>query len=749
MKKLLYAFFLPFFLIPGEALSQSKTGIPIVETYQLSDLIQQGYVIVDFATASYLYSGSEAITFSDGLDVLCAFGECEPYLRPAPETEPDKKYQFPVVFRVTDSTKAGEYQIQVLEKAGSKDFHIRKLTLLNYIPKLTGFTVDYGNQTTSDYLRIIPDQGLRGNTIRFEGEHWDKTYRSVTIQGRKLNQINGPLYEFGNDWTAAKLRDLELFDPKLEISREHTTTVHPIDLEIRSEKPKILRDRSSNAVEGNTFYTLKLHVQNLFVDSRLELIHDSSFISMPAGIFETTNDLEKGEMTLNLNLKPSVQLNNRQFRVRVHNHDKQVSLPFSIRLKATQNLVGLEPVDKLQPIVQGERIQVKFSKIGAATRSFPGTGKLYFQINGEEPQELRPDRKTYGDPGEAFSAYIDIASECISSAPFAIYQDDSYRWTGSLGSVIQKPSFDTTRLSVFPGNYLKVGIHHGGPIADLLFKVEFKRVERGITFDQKSLKEGIQIAVAQEVSGVSSFDLVIRHQDRIVDTKTIYVEEWPIPEQLVVKPDLSLVRYEKSMTVQTKRGLDPESVQNLKVQVVKKDGTKLSVPVGFRPKGEVYGATINPETIGLDGGERFNLEFTNYSGRPFYVPGYRERKPLKQILVTAGLSAFEWRFKKQEDLIKDGDTTGVSKARLLDGVNLGIYWLPEYLKLNRDTRRALGVGLNLIGQREQDVVKPRVAISAIIYETMVIGFSFGDKNPGLFIGANVSFLDVARVFGGG
>ncbi len=724
------------------------TEIPFAEKYTLSDHIEDGFLVVDLATAYQRYTGNEVIEFTGELDTLCTFDNCKRRFEDLPEDlfQKEKGFKHPVVFKIDTTTEPGEYLLRI---AKGNETHLRKLTLLNYVPSIERFTVtNKKGEETESFIKYIPGQGLRDDTLRLYGEHWDKTFESVSINGKELEQLQGSTYLFGDAWESDQIRDIALHFPQLEVKRKFTDKIIEIPVTIQSGKPEVLADRSGKAVEGNTFFTLKLHVKNLFIDSRIELIHDGSFIDMDEGIYEPENNLGTNTLSFPLLLKKGVQLNRKTFQVRVNNFDGSVSDIYTIRISADEKLVSIASVDENLPLIQGEKMKVRFNRIGVSTRSFPVTGDLFFEVQGFPRQQIQPDREAHRNPRDEFSAFVDIPVGINGNSQFSIYADESYKWTGALTEVLRKPSFDTTQLSVFPGNDVKIAVNNAGAKPDELFNLTFEQEYKTVLFKDETIKGGAVVTVNKLVSA-SSFIVLLELNGKVIDRKEVFIEPWPGPIELIEQSTLKTnFEFTDPIVVETKRNLEPESVENLRVQVVNDNGNKLGVPLLLKERKDGrYSAIIDPEPLGLDGGEKFNLEFTNYSGEPFYSRGYRKRKKIQQFIVNAGVSAMEYRLKEPTPIIDGSDTTDISRVRLLKGINLGVYWLPESLSFNQDTRRALGFGVNLIGQQEETGVKARTALSAIIFETVVLGISFGDSSPAIFAGANISFLDMAKMFG--
>ncbi len=744
------------------AISQEKKPVPIDSVLELSnEVLRNGYFVVDLETSFYDYFDTDSLVPQSGINILCKFKECD--FGGEPEKKVDHGYKFPVVIQVDNNTRPGKYFIKI--SRGGKTDHVRELTILEYLPKNTKGVIHTSRITGNpsiDAIKVIPQISNRGDTLFFPGENWDKRFKSVSLNGKPLGYVSDRTYTMGGEWDAVHQKDLDLFSPFIEIERYNTTVKTRLPIKMEAPKPLILQDRSQSALEGNTSITLKLHVNSLFPRAKVELIHDESFILKENNIrLEGSVDMVKSEVSVDLPVKPNIQLNGKSFDVVVHNEDGNFSPSFKVTIKANQNLIKAQPKDSREYLIKGELVKIRFTRLENA-QLLPLDDTLVFKPIGQTEIYMIPDRTDVRDPREEFSSEIRIPSSLGINAPFVVYRKSGgYQWTGLLADPVDKPKFSDKDYEILPGNKEKIELLNTDSKTNEVFKI-FAESIPGISLETTSLNDGVTVTVDKDVNTISSFQIALKTKfgDRLIDTKTISIGSWPRPETLLKAPtSIEKNEFGKSIILTTNDGVDPTFLYNMKAQLVKEDGTGILEPQPFNKNGNSYEADLKP--VGLKGGEKFYVQVTNNFNEKKIYDGFMKRE--SPFLVNAGVSAFEIAFKKRDLTYTipntERDTTiQVNNARILNGINIGGYWLPNTSRNSTsDSKRIFGVGLNLIGQEEQEVInkrlvdkiRPRVAISTIWYETVVLGFSYGKNGLSFFMGANINFIDFAKLVDSG
>ena len=313
-------------------------------------------------------------------------------------------------------------------------------------------------------------------------------------------------------------------------------------------------------------------------------------------------------------------------------------------------------------------------------------------------------------------------------------------WTGSFVPVARRP-----RLTRTPSPTLRRGgttrfVFSNGIEGTLVSGTDGVRVLEGDLGDAEATVEATTARTGTDAR------FYVRVGGRSIDSLGVGVKPWPHPQTVV---RLGVPRDDASTTVpvdslspivlpsgtalRVQPADDIGTGRNPRVDVVlrKANGTALSDPMAL-DFGQSDGRAIHPGLYGLSGGDQFFVVLRTPDGTAARQRVYVERSFLERWSLSGGFSAIEYS-------LQDG------RASTTNGVQIAAHYM---LGVPRREKRLIGLGTHLIASGVEDRVRLRMAGSVMLFETVAVGLG-GWRDPFLFLGANVSFLDLSSVFSGG
>jgi hypothetical protein len=312
-----------------------------------------------------------------------------------------------------------------------------------------------------------------------------------------------------------------------------------------------------------------------------------------------------------------------------------------------------------------------------------------------------------------------------------------HTWSGRFVAVERRP-----RLTRTPPPTLRRGgttrfVFSNGIEGTLVSGTDGVRVLEGDLGDAEATVEATTARTGADAR------FYVRVGGRSIDSLDVGVEPWPHPRTVVrlgvtrdgavttVPVDsLSPIVLSPGSALRVLPAEDAPRAPTPRVDVVlrKANGTALSDPmaIDFGPSG---GRALHPGLYGLSGGDQFFVVLRAPDGTAARQRVYVERSFLERWNVSGGFSAIEYS-------LRDG------RASTTNGVQMATHYM---FGRPRGEKRLLGVGAHLIASGVEDRVRLRMAGSVLLFETVAVGLG-GWRDPFLFLGASVSFLDLSSLF---
>ena len=759
-------------LIHINVFSQNNS-IPISKPYVIPAVGEQLLIELKSALLDYPYTKTELIEIygpddqllsADMLEV-CQFDQCFApteasdieFMPTAPEgilngEENNVRHAFPLGITPKRELPHGNYVLVVRDKDTQKVIHRRILTLIHPEPIINKITIRYPDGVTANNLLTInPNHDLKKVQFELEGEHLDNEFKSVSIQGLALKKVvnTSNTYVSENDWTASKLKSINLEDPKLSIERYNVTETYTTGIKLKVMPPVITDNLVKKINAGQSRFLLTLNVSNLFPRAQLKLAEFANGnVLAEEDIYDgATVDIKSGTIAQYvLFSEGALNSGNARFTVQVINRDGGESKVETIQIQVQEAAVIALPLISTKPFMEEVPTMVKFTRSDNAA-AFQFTGDVILALNGTH---LLINPRNMDGALNQFSAEVVFPEGVDASIPFEL-QNNGNSWKGYFEGIIDKPKVEDDFRAVQAGSSFVLHINgHSDKLTAIL-----RSEDKGVKLTDNDFKDGaIEIRVDKKVPAKTTFSVVMYYQDHALETLTFKVEDWPKPEDIaefnigdVIYPVNTKTRLvlldESPIVLQSKKNALENATSNLTVQLIKANGTKLGTPQSFiyDDDQKIARTELSPYGFGLGGGDEFMIELLNPLSQPVIQRGYVKRKFSERLLANAGVSAVSIFFKER----LDENGVVLPKTTLISGVNLGVYYLPENL-WDAGGKRPFGFGLNLMAQEESNTVKVRLGTSALLFETLSVGLSFGQSQMAFFMGANISFLDFTKVF---
>lgn len=425
----------------------------------------------------------------------------------------------------------------------------------------------------------------------------------------------------------------------------------------------------------------------------------------------------------------------------VRNGDDQESPPVRVEVQPLNTTAEAALARTGKAVVTGTPTEVVFYRKEEAP-VFPKPGDADFNLNDFRLQIGDRQARLFVENSDIdrVRAIVTIPENVGGQRPkFDLtYSPRGETWSGNFVPVVRRP-----RLTRTPPPTLRRGettrfVFSNGIRGTLVSGTDGVRVVEGNLEDAEAT---VEVTTARTGSEARFY---VQTGNRRIDSLGVEVKQWPHPERVV---RLDVPRDGQNATVPVDslspvvlapgeplriRPVDtaPDGDPRVDVVVRNENGTALSDPIAL-DFGQSEGRAVRPDLYGLSGGDRFTVVLRAPDGTVARQPVYIERSFLERWNVSGGLSALEYS-------LEDG------QARTPNGVQMAAHYVFES---PQQGQRPLGVGVNLIASGIEDRVRVRLAGSVLFFETVAVGFG-GVRDPFLFLGANVRFLDLSSLFQG-
>lgn len=653
-------------------------------------------------------------------------------------------YRWPVRFRVNPPLQPNSYLLEV-RRANASIKHYRRLQLVPPAPYVDNVSVRQSNAPSSDEntLVIHPTQDLDAEITIEGGPFYEGT--RVMMQDHLLVERTRTQDRLVLDLTleAETVAQLELGVWPLQFSHPIASDAASADwnavlatVTLRGTEPPLLQQPQPIYVVGSQSgsITYDLQVSGFYFSPQAELCTEAGPLVDAAcnGITQQQGQTLTAPIVLDL----PAGFDGGAFQVYVRNGDGQESVRRPVRVQPQKVAATVSEVSPDEPIVEGVPTEVIFQREAAS--AFPSSGPFVLEVNGQT-QRLTPIQPPTAD---ALRTTVTLPGGTGGRAPVFVLSANGQNWAGEFPAVIQRPRLISDMPFLRLGSETRLTFDPPTESSYLVARTP------GLEIEGSQLYDGDARVRATDDLTNDHVDMWVRVKSRVVDSLRIPIEPWPAPENILdVSTGGRRVALDSVQTIQLveDRGLRLHPVEafvsqehppRVKVQLLDENGRRLRDPVAVRFD-RAEPVVLYPSAWGLSGGDEFTLSFTTPDGRSLLRRAYIRRPLTKQFVVSGGLTAIEYTF---------GTPDGAQRGNTLGGVNLGLHWVPEWFAPTMT--RPVGFGLHTVASEVNDQVRLRVATSVLLFEKLAVGMSFGSGGSALFIGANASFLDLSRLFGG-
>ncbi len=745
--------------------------IPISRTYIIPQVGEQLWVELKSARLDVPYSGNEEIEFfgpddqpiSSTMLALCAFDECINNGTGGVEYNPtvtngiingsgnDPFPEVPLVLTPKQNLPYGVYTLVVRESGSQKVIHRRSLKLVHPEPEVTGFTVQYPDgRETKNKIQVDPNKDLNGVKFILDGKNLNYPFKSVSIQGLALKKIPDEPNAFLTDaWTAQRIKSLSLESPKIKMERHLVADIYLSAVRIEAEPPIITGNLVRKINAGQERYLLTLNVSNLFKRARLQLSElGGGNVLKNEGTFDGPKvDVENGTITQEVLFnKGALSAGNGRFSVKVINRDGQESATKVIQMQVREATIVATPINRRSPFIEGAQVQVRFTRSDNSA-AFRFRGDVRLVINGTS-QVITP-RNLDGALNQ-FSTMVNFPYGLSGFVPFELTSGGN-NWRGYFEEIIDRPKLISEPREVYVGSSVLIHLQDPNDKVKAIVRSDME----GIKLTDSDFSDGAtELSVDKDVPVNTSFSVGLYYENHQLESIDFTVKSWPNPGKAAefkiggkvygINPKKKVaIDQNEVILLQSKKGLQKKTTSKLTAQLITSDGIKLGTPqpLVYNEKSQRARTTLTPYGFGIKGGDEFMIELVNPLSQPVIQRAYAKRDFWERILANAGVSAVNISFKER----RDENNEKLPGTTLISGVNLGVYYMTE--SLQSAGRRPFGYGINIMAQEENSEVELRLGTSILLYETLSFGFNFmGNGGPAFFIGANVSFLDLSKIF---
>lgn len=649
-------------------------------------------------------------------------------------------YEFPIGISLTkEEVMVGNYVLSVRKMDGTI-LHERKFRVVNPQPRISSISSkDANGVTRRDTLLISRNKSFDGCSISFLGSNLDQEFKSVTIQGLPLERSSGSSlsYNFTKDWNSAKAMNLELGESSIIIKRQVASLPTTKRIFIAAPKPEILgKSLEFQVEEGQSKIDITLQVENLFDGAKVYL-DASSRVLLGDGWRTADVNVQDGTISFTVIFEPIGTKGSASFNVKVKNADGKESEYKTITLIKKSTTIRMIPIEPQRPFMAGTKNQVRFVRLkGGAQFDFSADNKVTILFDNSNPITIDAEQETIN----SFTASVPFPDNIPAGSVRFNVKNDKTSWNGELNGVLKRPLAKAEKNVLYRGASTKIQVENATDVF-----LQTKETTDHVTISQPE-NNSTRVFEIKTDKYAEDFTLVVKLFDHVVQELPFVVVNYPEPAPIQLK---ELVQEE--FIKQNKIILDEGEDLNLSIpiegsitkdskfyaQVYKKDGTLVGEKEELtrNAEGTSFTTTFNTQ-IGLQPGEEFVVKLSNPNQDSKVFQGYITRKKVDRWIFTAGLSAIDYRFGKKEE--------GAEKVAVLDGVNTGLYYLPENFK--NPSTRFIGYGGNIILSSYDGDFSVRIAASVLLLEKVVVGLSFGDQ-VGLLMGVNIPLGNMSALLG--
>ncbi|MFB6249056.1 MAG: hypothetical protein ABEL97_10850 [Salinibacter sp.] len=658
------------------------------------------------------------------------------------ETSPGAEWPLPVTIRA--GADPGAYLVEVRDSTG-RIRHYRRLYLRPPRPRVERVQVRQGGRVRPDTVRVDPRTALTARLLLIGGPFYPRTQVSLAQRTLRTEVLARDTMRVSLQVGAASVRDLLLGARRLPLT-------HPLvggtssgwggaaaDVYLKGARPPRIDEwpRQINIERGFR----EVVVEGAGFSPSAELCVRSGTYDLGAErcISRTTREGRTLRADVDFGTPPDRFVGG-DIALYVRNGDDQTSDPVTVEVRPLETTAEATLARSGGAVVAGVPTEVIFYRREGAP-VFPRSGDD--DVNLDNVQLRIGDQRARlfveNSDADRMRAIVTVPEGLGGQTPTFDLRVPSrgHTWTGRFVPVKRRP-----RLTRTPPPTLRRGgttrfVFSNGLEGTLVSGTDGVRVLEGELDDAEATVEATTARTGTDAR------FYIRVGGRAIDSLEVGVKPWPHPRTVVrlgvprdgavrtVPVDsLSPVVLPPGTALRVQPADDAPRAPSPRVDVVlrKANGTALSDPMAL-DFGQSGGRAIRPELYGLSGGDAFFVVLRAPDGTTARQRVYVERTFLERWNVSGGFSAIEYS-------LRDG------QARTTNGVQMATHYM---FGRPRGEKRLLGVGAHLIASGVEDRVRLRVAGSVLLFETVAVGLG-GWRDPFLFLGANVRFLDLSSLF---
>lgn len=658
---------------------------------------------------------------------------------------PSARAESPLPMMIRANAAPGTYLVEVRDSTG-RVRHYRRLHLRPPRPQVRRVQVRQNGQTRADTVRVDPRTPLSAELLLIGGPFYSGTQVSIAQRALQAEVPARDTLRVRLQVPAATVRDLLLGARRLPLTHPLAPDGGPsawdgaaANLYFEGARPPRIDQwpRQVNLERG--FRELVLEGAGFSPSAELCVRSGTYDLGAERCISRTTREGRTLRADVDFGTPPDRFVGG-DVSLYVRNGDDQTSGPVTVEVQPLETTAEATLARTGEAVVTGTPTEMIFYRREGAP-VFPRSGDD--DVSVDDVQLRIGDRRARlfveNSDVDRMRALVTVPEGLGGQTPtFNLrFPPHGHTWTGRFVPIEQRP-----RLTRTPPPTLRRGgttrfVFSNGIEGTLASGTDGVRVLEGDLDDAEATVEAPTARSGTEAR------FYVRVGGRSIDSLAVGVKPWPHPRAVVrlgVTQDgsartvpvdsLSPIVLSPGTALRVRPAGDVSRSRNPRVDVVlrKADGTALSdpMPLDF---GQSGGRAIHPGLYGLSGGDQFFVVLRAPDGTAARQRVYVERTFLERWNVSGGFSAIEYS-------LRDG------QASTTNGVQMATHYM---FGRPRGEKRLFGVGAHLIASGVQDRVRLRMAGSVLLFETVAVGLG-GVRDPFLFLGANVSFLDLSSLF---
>ena len=690
-----------------------------------------------------LYDGDGGVLPAGAVQLRCAtLAECRREAASSPE---GARAEWPLRAVIRPDAEPGMYLIEVRDSTGAVR-HYRRVHLRPPSPRVERIEVRQDGRSQVDTVRVDLREALAAELRLVGGPFYPGTQVSLAQRTLPTEVLGRDTLRVRLQVNAASVRDLllgarrlHLTHPSVPASGRAAWDGAAADVYLKSVRPPRIDQwpRQINIERGFR----EVAVEGAGFSPSAELCVRSGTYDL--GAERCVSRTNRTGRTLRADVDfgtPPDPFVGGDVSLYVRNGDDQTSEPVTVEVQPLETTAEATLARTGEAVVTGTPTEVIFYRKETAP-VFPRSGEGDVNVNdfqlwvGDRRARLFVENSDI----DRVRAIVTVPEGLGGQTPtFDLrYSPRGHAWSGSFVPVARRP-----RLTRTPAPTLRRGgttrfVFSNGIEGSLVSGTDGVQVLEGDLADAEATVEVTTARTGAEAR------FYVRVGGRSIDSLDVGVKPWPHPQSVVrlgVTRDggnatipvdsLSPVVLSPDHALRVKPADDVPRARNPRVDIVlrKANGTALSDPMAL-DFGRSEGRTIRPGLYGLSGGDQFFVVLRAPDGTAARQRVYVERSFLERWNVSGGFSAIEYSLQS-------------GRASTTNGVQIATHYM---LGFPRQEKRLFGFGAHLIASGVEDRVRMRVAGSVLLFETVAVGLG-GVRDPFLFLGANVSFLDLSNLF---